>query len=74
LNIVCFRYDASDAVNAEIVTRLQLAGHVAPSTTTINGQLVIRAALVNHRAAQQDMDALVAGALKFGAELTGANA
>jgi glutamate/tyrosine decarboxylase-like PLP-dependent enzyme len=73
LNIVCFRYAASDAVNAEIVVRLQLDGHVAPSTTTINGQLVIRVALVNHRAAQQDMDALVAGVLKFGAELTGAD-
>lgn len=70
LNIVCFRYDASDEINAEIVVRLQLAGRVAPSTTTINGQLVIRAALVNHRAQQQDMDALVAGVLQFGAILT----
>ena len=71
LNIVCFRYDASDDINAEIVVRLQMAGRVAPSTTVINGQVVIRAALVNHRTQLQDMDALVAGVLQLGAELTG---
>lgn len=71
LNIVCFRYDASDDINAEIVVRLQMAGRVAPSTTVINGQVVIRAALVNHRTQVQDMDALVAGVLQLGAELTG---
>ena len=48
-----------------------MAGRVAPSTTVINGQVVIRAALVNHRTQVQDMDALVAGVLQLGAELTG---
>jgi glutamate/tyrosine decarboxylase-like PLP-dependent enzyme len=70
LNIVCFRYrsDESEAVNAEIVADLQEAGIAAPSTTTIDGRLAIRAAIVNHRTQSCDIDALVAGLLRFGAK------
>jgi glutamate/tyrosine decarboxylase-like PLP-dependent enzyme len=61
LNIVCFRYRGFDAnrLNADIVADLQEAGVVAPSSTTINGQLAIRAAIVNHRTGKTDIDALV---------------
>jgi aromatic-L-amino-acid decarboxylase len=61
LNIVCFRYRcvASDVVNRDIVADLQEAGIAAPSTTTIDGQLVIRAAIVNHRTNEADVDAVL---------------
>lgn len=67
LNIVCFRYRASDAVNAKIVVDLHEAGVAAPSTTTLGGKLAIRAAFVNHRTERRDVDALVDGVLKRGA-------
>jgi glutamate/tyrosine decarboxylase-like PLP-dependent enzyme len=62
LNIVCFRYRAGDdthRVNARIVADLHEAGDVAPSTTVIDGRLAIRAAIVNHRTSQAEIDTLV---------------
>jgi glutathione synthase/RimK-type ligase-like ATP-grasp enzyme len=62
LNIVCFRYRAGDdthGVNARIVADLHEAGDVAPSTTVIDGQLAIRAAIVNHRTSQAEIDTLI---------------
>jgi aromatic-L-amino-acid decarboxylase len=69
LNIVCFRYRADDAnrVNSEIVADIQESGIAAPSTTTLDGNLAIRAAIVNHRTDVGDLDALVAAVLEFGA-------
>jgi len=68
LNIVCFRYRSanSDVVNAEIVTRLQESGVAVPSTTLLEGQLAIRAAIVNHRTQRCDLDALLAAVVKSG--------
>lgn len=71
LNIVCFRYRADDTVNREIVADVQESGLAAPSSTTLNGKLAIRAAIVNHRTAETDIDALVAAVIKFGAQRTG---
>lgn len=71
LNIVCFRYRASDAVNREIVADVQESGIAAPSSTTLDGKFAIRAAIVNHRTAETDVDALVSAVLKFGAQRTG---
>jgi aromatic-L-amino-acid decarboxylase len=69
LNIVCFRVRAGaadiDALNRDIVADLQEAGIAAPSTTTIDGKLAIRAALFNHRTIAADADALVDGVLQF---------
>ena len=81
LNIVCFRATAGladadghaagwsgvdlDRLNADIVADLQEAGIVAPSTTTVGGKLAIRAAIVNHRTNQFDVDALVEGVLEM---------
>jgi aromatic-L-amino-acid/L-tryptophan decarboxylase len=72
LNIVCFRYRANDAdrVNAEIIVKLQESGSVAPSTTIIDGQLAIRAAIVNHRTAQEDIDRLLDRTISHGRMLT----
>jgi glutamate/tyrosine decarboxylase-like PLP-dependent enzyme len=69
LNIVCFRYRSTDAnvVNAALVVALQESGIAAPSTTTINGQLAIRAAIVNHRTTTSDIDALIDATLALGA-------
>jgi aromatic-L-amino-acid decarboxylase len=72
LNIVCFRYraDDSDRVNADLVADLQESGTVAPSTTIINGRLAIRAAIVNHRTTQSDIDKLLELTLARGRSLT----
>ena len=71
LNIVCFAYvglagDAPPDVNARIVELLHAEGCVAPSLTHVNGQAAIRAAIVNHRTRQADIDALINGVLKLG--------
>jgi glutamate/tyrosine decarboxylase-like PLP-dependent enzyme len=72
LNIVCFRYRCDDAnrVNTELVIALQESGIAAPSSTTLNGNVAIRAAIVNHRTTENDMDILLAAVLKFGNALT----
>ena len=74
LNIVCFRFRCPDAdrVNARIVMDLQEAGLCAPSTTRINGELAIRAAITNHRTGSSDIDALVEATLTIGRALTAA--
>jgi glutamate/tyrosine decarboxylase-like PLP-dependent enzyme len=68
LNIVCFGYRSADAdrLNVEIVEDLHEAGRVAPSLTTINGRTAIRAAIVNHRTAAEDVEALVTSVLGLG--------
>jgi glutamate/tyrosine decarboxylase-like PLP-dependent enzyme len=70
LNVVCFRFVAADGelnrLNADIVADVQEAGIAAPSTTTVNGALVIRAAIVNHRTTATDMDVLVDAVLRTG--------
>jgi glutamate/tyrosine decarboxylase-like PLP-dependent enzyme len=68
LNIVCFRYRGSDPnrLNPGIVADLHESGIVAPSTTTIDGRLAIRAAIVNHRTEERDIDALVDAVIAFG--------
>ncbi|MCK1734294.1 aspartate aminotransferase family protein [Bradyrhizobium sp. 138] len=71
LNIVCFRYRADDAVNREIVADIQESGVAAPSSTTLNGKFAIRAAIVNHRTEEADIDALVAAVLDFGGRRCG---
>ena len=70
LNIVCFRYRAADAnkVNGDIVIDIQESGIAAPSTTVLDGQLAIRAAIVNHRTDTCDIDALISAVLEFGAQ------
>jgi glutamate/tyrosine decarboxylase-like PLP-dependent enzyme len=70
LNIVCFRFIAAqgelDRLNVEIVADVQEAGIAAPSTTTVNGVLAIRAAIVNHRTTATDVAILVDAVLEAG--------
>ena len=71
LNIVCFRYRAADPdrLNAAIVAELHERGIAAPSTTTIDGRVAIRACLINHRTQPEDIDTLLAGVLELGQAL-----
>lgn len=71
LNIVCFRYGISDAVNAKIVVDLHESGIAAPSSTTVNGKLAIRAAFVNHRTRISDVDVLIDTVLRLGGAAAG---
>jgi len=74
LNICCFRYTgaglqgaALDALNEEIVIRLQESGIAAPSTTRLGGATVIRVNLTNHRTELADLDLLLEAAADLGA-------
>jgi glutamate/tyrosine decarboxylase-like PLP-dependent enzyme len=75
LNIVCFRYRAADAdkINGDIVIDIQESGIAAPSTTVLDGQLAIRAAIVNHRTDTCDIDALISAVLEFGGQRSSCN-
>ena len=75
LNIVCFRYraDNADQLNGDIVVDIQESGIAAPSTTLLDGQLAIRAAIVNHRTDVSDIDALLSAVLEFGARRSSDN-
>jgi glutamate/tyrosine decarboxylase-like PLP-dependent enzyme len=65
LNIVCFGVTGfPDAQIADLVADLQEEGLFAPSTTILNGRLAIRAAIVNHRTSQEDVDAFMAEILR----------
>jgi glutamate/tyrosine decarboxylase-like PLP-dependent enzyme len=64
LNIVCFRVEGcGDDEHEAIAADLQVAGHVVLSVTTIEGCRVLRAAIVNHRTAEADVDAVVTDVL-----------
>jgi glutamate/tyrosine decarboxylase-like PLP-dependent enzyme len=71
LNIVCFslKGDGASERNGELVIRLQERGLAAPSTTRIDGRLVVRAAIFNHRTTLADVDAFVDAAIRTAAEL-----
>ncbi|SPE23350.1 Aromatic-L-amino-acid decarboxylase [Burkholderiales bacterium] len=76
LDIVCFRYNpggldgaALDAINREVLLRLQEQGIAAPSYTTIKNQYCLRVAIANHRSRRSDFDALVEAVLDIGAQL-----
>src|SRR5208282_3435113 len=60
LNIVCFRYRASDEVNAELAVALQERGIAVPSTTRVGGKLALRMNIMNHRTTQADLDVALA--------------
>ena len=61
LNIVCFgvRDDADGALAREIVMELHERGEAAPSLTIVDGQAAIRAAILNHRTREEDIDVFI---------------
>ncbi|RBM05470.1 pyridoxal phosphate-dependent decarboxylase family protein [Novacetimonas cocois] len=72
LNIVCFRVlapvDDLDHFNSEIVKDLHESGVAAPSTTVISGRKAVRAAIVNHRTVEADVDRMLAKLLELADE------
>ncbi|MCC6508446.1 MAG: cytochrome D ubiquinol oxidase subunit I [Pirellulaceae bacterium] len=60
----------SDRLNAEIVVRVQESGLAAPSSTLVNGQVAIRAAIFNHRATKTEIDLLIDTVLSVGRTLS----
>jgi glutamate/tyrosine decarboxylase-like PLP-dependent enzyme len=72
LNIVCFSVTGEDAGarNLEIVMDLHESGVAAPSSTILNGAPVIRAAIVNHRTREEDMETFIAAAEASAARLS----
>jgi aromatic-L-amino-acid decarboxylase len=56
-----------DQMNRDIVADLHESGIAAPSTTTIDGKLAIRAAIVNHRTGAHDIDLMLEAVLRLGA-------
>ena len=63
----------ADRLNEAIVVALHESGVAAPSTTTVDGKVAIRAAIVNHRTGTADVDRLVDAVLQIG-ERTAARA
>ncbi len=73
LNICCFRYTAPDldaerlnAVNQEILWRLQESGIALPSHTVLDGKFAIRVANTNQRSRREDFDLLVRTVVDLG--------
>lgn len=78
LNLVTFRYvgkgghspERLDALQSEIVMRVQESGVAVPSTTKLRGRAVVRLAIVNHRSRRADLDALLDAVLREGRALS----
>ncbi|MBC8086205.1 MAG: amino acid decarboxylase [Phycisphaerae bacterium] len=81
LNLVNFRYAPAnamgempseselDALNVEILQRLQERGIAVPSSTRVHGKFAIRVAITNHRTRFSDFDVLVQSIQQLGAEV-----
>ncbi len=66
LNVVCFRYTRPgmddtglNALNRELLLRLQDSGIALPSSTVLRGRFAIRCAITNHRTRIDDLRMLV---------------
>ena len=78
LNVVCLRYtgkgehrgEALDALNSELLIRIQERGIAVPSATTLNGRFAMRVAITNHRSRREDFDLFVSAAAEMGRELS----
>ena len=85
MNVCCFRYvpepppappekptpspEQLDALNTEILIRVQESGVAVPSNARIDGRFAIRVANVNHRSRREDFDVLVEAVLSAGEKL-----
>jgi glutamate/tyrosine decarboxylase-like PLP-dependent enzyme len=73
LNVVCFRYAAPalddaalNALNQEILLRVQESGLAVPSHTVLSGRFAIRVAITNHRSRREDFDLLAQAVVETG--------
>lgn len=77
LNIVCFRFapaslgpDTQDALNKEILLRVQESGLAIISGSRIGGRYVIRVACSNHRSTWADYEAMLDGLARLAKEVS----
>ena len=74
LNIVCLRYrggqpdELLDAINREILLRIQESGFAVLSPTRLKGAYAIRIAITNHRSKTRDFEDIVALIVRLGRE------
>ena len=76
LNVVCFRVappamspEQQDALNKELLLRIQETGLAIPSGSRIAGRYVLRVACSNHRSVWADFEALAVGIERLIAEI-----
>jgi glutamate/tyrosine decarboxylase-like PLP-dependent enzyme len=76
LNVVCFRVappampsEQQDALNKELLLRIQETGLAIPSGSRIAGRYVLRVACSNHRSVWADFEALATGIERLAADL-----
>ncbi len=77
LNIVCFRYvvpfadePALNALNREILLRVQETGVAVPSSTVRHGRFALRVAITNHRSRRDDFAVFIREVLALGKQLS----
>jgi aromatic-L-amino-acid decarboxylase len=77
LNLVNFRFapdganeSTLEALNTEILLRLQEQGIAVPSSTRVNDKFAIRVAITNHRTRFSDMDLLADAVERIGMEVS----
>lgn len=73
-DVVCLRYAPADvpetdldAINHELVLRIQESGVAIPSETVLGGRVAVRVAIGNHRTRADDIDLFVDTLLELGA-------
>ncbi len=76
MDIVCFRFNPGglddkilNALNKEILMKLQERGIAAPSYSTLHGRYCLRIAIANHRSTQDDFDVLAEEVVRIGRNL-----
>ena len=76
LNIVCYRFagigiaeERLNAINQELLLRIQERGIAIPSSTVLHGHFCIRVCSVNHRTRREDLDALFEASVTIGEEI-----
>lgn len=78
LNVVAFRRrwpgasdEELDALNRELLMRIQERGIAVPSSTVLQGRFCLRACMCNQRTRRDDLDALVEALEAIGEEVAG---
>ena len=73
LNVVCFRFvepelddQALNALNQELLVRLQESGVAVPNSTKVHGKYCLRVAITNHRTRREDLDMMVREVIALG--------
>ena len=79
LNVVCFRFrprgygeSGLNALNKEILLRVQESGVAVPSNTILDGKFAIRVAITNHRSRREDFVGLVEAVARMGRRVAAA--